>query len=88
MKQDIVIISKQSLTNLLEKLLPSEPMKNEYTQGITCGVALSIECVEQFLFSQRKYGRCYYCLLHGVCTYENALGKDGFCSQWKRREDV
>lgn len=31
---------------------------------------------------------CNDCILHGVCTYERGLGKDGFCSQGKRREDV
>lgn len=31
--------------------------------------------------------RCGECVLHGVCTYERGLGKDGFCSQGKRAED-
>lgn len=31
--------------------------------------------------------RCKDCLLHGVCTYERGLGKDGFCNQGKRKED-
>ena len=30
--------------------------------------------------------RCGECVLHGVCTYERGLGKDGFCNQGKRKE--
>lgn len=30
---------------------------------------------------------CKDCILHGVCTYERGLGKDGFCNQGKRRDD-
>ena len=47
-------ISRQFTVNALkkilesiEKTLPSDSMKSEYTQGITCGVALAIEYVEQ-----------------------------------------
>lgn len=31
--------------------------------------------------------RCKDCIMHGVCTYERGLGKDGFCSQGKKKED-
>lgn len=36
---------------------------------------------------QPEIVRCKDCILHGVCTYERGLGKDGFCNQGKRRED-
>lgn len=36
---------------------------------------------------QPEIVRCKDCILHGVCTYERGLGKDGFCNQGKRKED-
>lgn len=35
---------------------------------------------------QQKIVRCKDCLMHGVCAYERGLGKDGFCSQGKAKE--
>lgn len=47
-------ISRQSTADALkkiqeslEKILSSDSMKREYAQGMTCGVALAIEYVEQ-----------------------------------------
>lgn len=37
---------------------------------------------------QPEIVRCKDCILHGVCTYERGLGKDGFCSQGRRAEDA
>ena len=40
-------ISRQAAIDAIDAILPVEPMKNEYTQGITCGAALAIEYVKQ-----------------------------------------
>ena len=41
------LISRQAAIDAIDAILPVEPMKNEYTQGITCGAALAIEYVKQ-----------------------------------------
>ena len=46
------LISRQSAIDVIDKILPSDPMKNEYTQGITCGAALAMEYVKQLPSAQ------------------------------------
>lgn len=41
------LISRQAAINAIDKIFPVEPMKNEYTQGITCGAALAAEYIKQ-----------------------------------------
>ena len=41
------LIDRQAAIDVIDKILPSDPMKNEYTQGITCGAALAMEYVKQ-----------------------------------------
>lgn len=45
-------ISRQAAIDVIHAILPVEPMKNEYTQGITCGAALAIEYVKQLPSAQ------------------------------------
>lgn len=46
------LISRQAAIDAIDAILPVEPMKNEYTQGITCGAALAIEYVKQMPSAQ------------------------------------
>ena len=46
------LISRQAAIDAIDAILPAEPMKNEYTQGITCGAALAIEYVKQLPSAQ------------------------------------
>lgn len=41
------LISRQAAIDAIDKILPVNPMKTEYTQGITCGAALAMEYVKQ-----------------------------------------
>lgn len=40
-------ISRQVAIDVLEKILPADPMRNDYTEGITCGAALAMEYIKQ-----------------------------------------
>ena len=51
-KVDSDLISRQAAIDAIDAILPVEPMKNEYTQGITCGAALAIEYVKQLPSAQ------------------------------------
>jgi hypothetical protein len=42
-----VLIDRQAAINVIGKILPADPMHNEYTEGITCGAALAMEFIEQ-----------------------------------------
>lgn len=46
------LISRQAAIDVIDKILPADPMRNEYTQGITCGAALAMEYVEQLPSAQ------------------------------------
>lgn len=41
------LISRQEAIDVLEKILPADPMRNDYTEGITCGAALAMEYIKQ-----------------------------------------
>ena len=41
------LISRRMAIDAIDKILPVNPMKTEYTQGITCGAALAMEYVKQ-----------------------------------------
>lgn len=55
-------IDRQAAIDVIDKILPSDPMKNEYTQGITCGAVLAMEYVKQLPSSQpeQKVGKWEY----------------------------
>ena len=40
-------ISRQAAIDVINKIFPVDPMRNEYTQGITCGAALAMEYIKQ-----------------------------------------
>lgn len=40
-------ISRQMAIDAIDKIFPNDPMKSEYTQGITCGAALAEEYIKQ-----------------------------------------
>lgn len=46
------LISRKAVIDVLNAILPVDPVKNEYTQGITCGVALAIGYVKQLPSAQ------------------------------------
>ena len=50
-----VVISRQAAIDALAKILPTDPMKNEYTKGNTVGVALALKCVMQLPSAQSTY---------------------------------
>ena len=53
------VISRQAAIEVIEAVLPVDPMKSEYAKGITCGAALAKTYVEQLPSTQteRKKGK-------------------------------
>ena len=45
-------IDRQAAIEAIEKIFPVDPMKNEYTQGVTCGAALAKEYIKQLPSAQ------------------------------------
>lgn len=41
------LINRQAAIDVIDKILPAEPMRNDYTEGITCGAALAAEFIKQ-----------------------------------------
>lgn len=54
-------VSRAAAIDAIGAILPVEPMKNEYTQGITCGAALAIGYVKQLPSAQPEIVRCKDC---------------------------
>lgn len=84
-------ISRQAAIDVIDAILPVEPMKNEYTQGITFGAALAIEYVKQLPSAQperktatwliRKWGgdaKCSNCGRYFKDVYDME-NYDNFC---------
>lgn len=46
------LISRQEAIDVLDKIFPADPMRNDYTQGITCGAALATEYIKQLPSAQ------------------------------------
>ena len=46
------LISRQEAIDALDKIFPADPMRNDYTQGITCGAALATEYIKQLPSAQ------------------------------------
>ena len=53
------LIDRQAAIKTLEKVMPSEPLKSKYTEGITVGFGLAITWIEQLpaVQSERLKGR-------------------------------
>lgn len=41
-------ISRQRVIEAIDKFIPADPMKNDYTQGISVGLAIATRCIEEF----------------------------------------
>jgi len=52
-------ISRQMAIDVLCKIFPADPVRNDYTKGITCGAALATEYIKQLPSAQpeRKNGK-------------------------------
>ena len=46
------LISRQAAIDVIDKIFPADPMRNDYTQGITCGAALATEYIKQLPSAQ------------------------------------
>ena len=76
------LISRQAAIDVIDAILPVKPMKNEYTQGITCGAALAIEYVKQLPSAEPEIIRCGQCKYAEVADSED--GQDGYTCQFHR----
>ena len=47
-------ISRKEAIDALDKIFPADPMRNDYTQGITCGAALATEYIKQLPSAQSE----------------------------------
>jgi hypothetical protein len=45
-------IDRQAAIDAIDKIFPADPMRNDYTQGITCGAALATEYIKQLPSAQ------------------------------------
>ena len=49
---------------MIDKIFPADPMRNDYTQGITCGAALATEYIKQLpsadVVEVVRCGECVY----------------------------
>lgn len=74
-------ISRQEAIDVIDKIFPADPMRNDYTQGITCGAALATEYIKQLPSAQqkRKKGRWKRLLV------DSGFNADWYCSEcgWK-----
>ena len=84
------LIYRKTAIDVIDKILPSDPMKNEYTQGITCGAALAMEYVKQLpsvhpdqkvgkwivMDDDRISGRCSVCGWEAHLYEDDVVGMD------------
>ena len=42
------LISRHGVIKAVDKFIPADPMKSDYTQGISVGLALATRCIEEF----------------------------------------
>lgn len=55
MKDDL--ISREAAIDVIDKIFPADPMRNDYTEGITCGAALATEFIKQLPSAEPKKGK-------------------------------
>jgi predicted protein tyrosine phosphatase len=55
------LISRQQAIDVIDKIFPADPMRNDYTQGITCGAALATEYIKQLPSAQPLVIHCTDC---------------------------
>ena len=58
------LISRQAAIDAIDKIFPADPMRNDYTQGITCGAALAEEYIKQLPSAQQEIIYCKDCVKH------------------------
>ena len=58
------LISRQAAIDAIDKIFPADPMRNDYTQGITCGAALAEEYIKQLPSAQSEIIYCKDCVKH------------------------
>ena len=76
------LISRQAAIDVIGKIFPADPMRNDYTQGIAWGAALAKEYIKQMPSAQLEKETCK------DCKWEYAFGY-GECHHCKRRfEDM
>ena len=89
---DNSLIKRQDAIDALDKIFPADPMRNDYTQGITCGAALATEYIKQLPSAQPEIIRCKDCW-HYPSEYADcpmigwARNENDFCSKAERRTD-
>ena len=95
--KDTDTISRKAAIDVIDKIFPVDPMRNDYTQGITCGAALATEYIKQLPSAQpeRTCVNCgrtannggWYADGRTRCPIEEhyALPKDGYCHLWEKR---
>lgn len=47
------LIDRQAAIDVINKIFPADPMRNDYTEGITCGAALATEYIKQLPSAQQ-----------------------------------
>lgn len=57
-------IYRQAAIDAIDKIFPADPMRNDYTQGITCGAALAEEYIKQLPSAQQEIIYCKDCVKH------------------------
>ena len=78
MKDDL--ISRQAAIEAINKIFPADPMRDDYTQGITCGAALANIYVAQLPSAQPEIIHCRECKHWRQQTnYAGAPLSFGFC---------
>jgi len=86
------LIDRQQAIDVIDKIFPADPMRNDYTQGITCGAALATEYIKQLPSAQPGIIRCKDCRWHnGEINQCNAqicasMYGDDFCSRAERKD--
>ncbi len=93
---DSDLVSRKAAIEVIDAVIPVDPMKSEYAQGIACGAALAKTYVEQLPSAQPEQITCKDC---NHCTF-NAGAKIycdeldmrmyqwDYCSRAERREDA
>ncbi len=87
------LISRKAAIEAIDKIFPADPMRNDYTQGITCGAALAEEYIKQLPSAQSEIVRCKECVYAADDDYHHCTrvtwwnSDDDFCSKGKRRTD-
>jgi len=91
-------ISRKAAIDVLGKIFPADPMRNDYTKGITCGAALATEYIKQLPAAQPQIIKCGHCrywrrktdtYTQGFCDiWRISRVRKDFCSEGRRKADL